>query len=379
MSSITQAHDAAELEIRRDLFFEQDTEVLAASYRHGLLRSVAVLCRALLARARPEDSLRDAVQSGRTVAVTFFPNEHAAVQQADWRVGIERALQVNPRNFGFVREQLGVVGVLREASHIIRWALTTKGARYVGRLTYPILAWLFYRALSDALREKTDVTIVTTNMQHPLSIAAAWAAIQTGQTNYFLEHATTPRLVFRDRGYRRFFVQFPHTALMMTSLGIQSERICVLTASSLLPATRVRLPLRAVGVCINVLDSLNAIGEISTVLKNSSIQFTYRVHDADPRIDDLRKLSLRSGAAFSNARESRIESFLEEVDLVVAGNSNVVADAIKAGKPVIYYWGGARDLFDYYGLVAYYKLPSASSCEQLRAIIQRALSGDTLC
>ena len=81
----------------------------------------------------------------------------------------------------------------------------------------------------------------------------------------------------------------------------------------------------------------------------------------------------------SDARQSRIEAFLGTVDLIVAGNSNVIADALMAGHPVVYYWSGAHDMFDYYGLVGFYNLPCASSKSSLRAVMTELLADVALC
>ena len=46
-SSISASEQRIDRCILEDLFFEQDTEVLATNYKHGVLRSVFVLARTL--------------------------------------------------------------------------------------------------------------------------------------------------------------------------------------------------------------------------------------------------------------------------------------------------------------------------------------------
>jgi hypothetical protein len=99
------------------------------------------------------------------------------------------------------------------------------------------------------------------------------------------------------------------------------------------------------------------------------IHVTLRVHDSDRRIEAFRSLAKKFDLLFSSARESRIEAFLGTVDLLIAGNSNVLADALRAGKPAIHYWDGAEDAFDYYGLVAHYRLPFARNAAQLAELV----------
>jgi hypothetical protein len=95
------------------------------------------------------------------------------------------------------------------------------------------------------------------------------------------------------------------------------------------------------------------------------------VHDADPRLAQLKRLAAEHGTGWSDARQSRIDAFLDTVDLIVSGNSNVIADALTAGRQVVYYWSGTPQMFDYYGLVGHFDLPHACDAASLRAVLAR--------
>jgi hypothetical protein len=92
-------------------------------------------------------------------------------------------------------------------------------------------------------------------------------------------------------------------------------------------------------------------------LGGGGVAVKLRAHDSDIRFRRLKRLSVECGVSFSNAAESTIAAFMREVDLVIAGNSNVLLDCLRAGKPVLYFWPGEPALFDYYGIVA------AAGCE----------------
>lgn len=359
-----------------DLFFEQDTEVLATNYRHGVLRTLAVLGRTLLfSRAAVQPS----IESNTCVAVTFFANEHAAARRTHARLPqIDRVLDLDVHALSLVRQQLGWAALVTESFRFVRAALARKGRRYVGRLTYPLLGWLLYCTVRAMLADKSAVAIVTTNMQHPLSIGVAWAAHYSGQTSVFVEHATTPRLVFKDRGYDRYCVAFPHTRQMLIDRGVPAERVDIFEEEPIVRLPSVRVSTGAAGLCVNILDSLHAISDVAGALSRRGWKVILRVHDADLRLLRLRDLATELGADFDSARSSRIDTFFQRVDLVVAGNSNVVGDAIIAGKSVIYYWSGATEMFDYYGLVGHYRIPSARSGAEFDAVLDELVRPDAL-
>jgi len=356
-------------EIVRDLFNEQDVDVLAFSYRHGTLRSILILVRSLFLSRRSAVPLREVIASGASVAVVFFRNEVQAIAKATAVMRIDRVLRLDVHSLALVREQLGWLGLCREMLCFTRLALALKGWRCVGRLTYPIFGWLLYRTLQSALAGRSDVTLITTNMQHPLSIGVVWATVSMSQAADFFEHATTPRIVVRDRGYRNVYVNFEHTRHMLVEKGFAAERIHVLQHIETAPAAADGAPIRRVGLCINFLDSMDAIADITEVLRERALDITYRIHDADPRLEPLKRLAERHHAAVSDARHSTFAAFLDTVDVIVAGNSNVIADALIAGRRAVYYWSGVPELFDYYGLVSHYHVPHATSKSTLRALI----------
>ena len=288
-------------------------------------------------------------------------------------------MSLDLHSLALVRQELGLVGMVREIVRFTRIALALKGWSHVGRLCYPLLGWLLFRAFHSRLEGKTGVVLLTSNMQHPLSLGTVWAAVMTGQTADFYEHATTPRLVARDRGYREVYVQFEHTREMLVEQGFNPNHVHALSADKPTGAVVEPRPIRSVGICINFFDSMESIADITEVVQECGLSAAYRVHDADPRFAKLAKLAHRRGVRLDDVRQSGIEQFLETVDLVVAGNSNVLADAVLARRQVIYYWSGRSDMNDYYGLVAHHDLPRADSREALRTVLDGMLGTTATC
>jgi len=195
----------------------------------------------------------------------------------------------------------------------------------------------------------------------------------------YVEHASTTLTAFKDRGYELLVVDLPHTGALLQSAGVARSRILLLQEGPDLVAAPIGQPVQVVGVCVNDLDSMDAVNRMVHTLRDLGIRVTLRVHDSDRRITAFRSLANELGLLFSSARESRIEAFLDTVELVIAGNSNVLADALRSGKPAIHYWDGAEETFDYYGLVAHYHIPSARNAAQLAELVtpSRALAVST--
>lgn len=363
----------ADPEMVADLFFEQEQAGLGANYRHGLHRTLYTVVRALT--PRPGNGVarrRDLVfRDGETVAIVFFDNEYHAALRSRERLGIDRVVRLDNRRLALVWRELGPWRAAREIAGFVAAARRRGGSRSLSRLGTPLLGWLVHTSLRSALARARSVRVVTTNMVHPLSVGAFHAARLCGHRNVYLEHATTTSVAFRNRGYELFAVDLPHTKSMLQSRGVPEDRILVASESAVPAPASLPRSVRRIGLCINDLDSLAAVARITATVRALGVALTYRVHDSDRRCALFARRAQAAGAEFESAKASRIQEFLSTVDLLIAGNSNVVADALLAGAPVIYYWEDGDDFFDYYGLVGHYGISSARSQEELAALIAR--------
>ena len=77
------------------------------------------------------------------------------------------------------------------------------------------------------------------------------------------------------------------------------------------------------------------------------------------------------GIGFSSAKKTRINKFFQQIDIIVVGNSNVLADAIIANKKAIYYWDGDISLFDYYGIVKTYNIAYACNTNKHLTLLKK--------
>jgi hypothetical protein len=354
----------------RDLFREQDRIVTSMEYRHGWLRTAFILLRSIVF-ARVADRATYAIQPGSRVAFVIFENERRALAHAQTTLRLDRVVDLEMSSLGVVRSQLGTWGAILELLRFASSVVRVMGFSYLPRCAQPALGWMLYRAYGCLLAHTRDVTVVTTNLIHPTSLGIHWAGIADGQRTEFYEHATTPALIMHDRGYDQVYVNFEHTRRLMMSRGFDGERIKVSVAFDARARQVLDGPLNNVAVCINSHDSLRSILDITDEVARFGAKITYRIHDADSRVDEITALAARRGFDVSLARSLPIQAFLQTTDLVVVGNSNVVADALLAGKAVVYYWAGEHDMFDYYGFLLEYDVPHARTPQALREALAR--------
>ncbi len=361
------------------LFYEIETEDININYKHGILRSVFILLRTLLF-SYPKENYNVKIQSNKTTAITFFNNEHNAIQNVENKISINYHLKLNIQNMFIIRKELGLINLLYELTRFVIFTFDIKGYKYLKKQTYPLLGWLLYKTFVTILSSKNNVRTVTTNMVHPLSLAVFWASISTSHVTDYVEHATTPERVINDRKiiffgheYNNFYVNMPHSKQMLISSNIPKEKIKVLFSVKKKNFNKIDNRIIKVGICVNVHDSIESISIITSVLRELNFIYSYRLHDADPRISYFISLSKKENVYLSYANKYEIGVYLKKIDLIIAGNSNVIADAILAGKQSIYYWSGSKEMFDYYGLVKSYDLPNAKDYNSLKIAMDHLL------
>lgn len=370
ITATTIIKNQASKEIINKFFFEQSNPYLGIAYRNGFFRSVFVLLRSLI---RPDKKLHDPsifIKSNYTIAFVFFPNEYFAASKNKKKLKINRIEFLDVHNLKFITKYLGIKKIAFLSLNFFLRVLKIKGFKYYNRFTYPLLAWLLYNTLIKIMSQVKKLKIITTNMQHPLSLACAQAAVDTGQSSFFCEHATTPRAVVQvNNCYHRYYVNFVHTKNMLVKMGVKKTNIICKYKYIKYKTHKILRPVKNIGICINDLDKLNSIQNVSHVLLKNGFHLFYRVHDSDSRHDHLQHLADKQGIRFSSAKKTRINEFFKQIDLVVVGNSNVLADALFANIKTIYYWDGDRSLFDYYGIVKSYNLLYACNPNELIKIL----------
>ena len=64
-----------------------------------------------------------------------------------------------------------------------------------------------------------------------------------------------------------------------------------------------------------------------------------------------------------------IADFVRRQQVVIVGNSSVLLDCLRDNVASIYFWPGPEELYDYYGLVQYARVPSAKDRDELLRLL----------
>jgi hypothetical protein len=360
-----------EIDLVADLFFEQEDKILGTCYKSGFIYSIYVIFRAFKffsIKEKIHSHLQ--LEEGTRTAVVFFLNELNAIQKSHNDYRVDNIIKLSTNNLSIIRSELGIKKTIIEIFNFILLTRKYKGFQYFRKMGYPTLGWLLYKTFSSILENVNNATIITTNMQHPLSIGVATAAFVTDNKSEFYEHSMTPKKVMHRRRYNILNVDLRHTAVALQDKKIVNSCDTInILKKNMHPSIEFNISnVKLIGVCVNDLDSLNEVEMIIKLLINLHYNVKLRVHDADSRYRVIQKLSEKYKTPIESAKSTHIVDYLNKVDLVICGNSNVLIDAVKHKTPVVYYWNGDQALYDYYGIVRYFKLTTARSKEDLKSI-----------
>ena len=361
-----------EKRIIASLYFELENNYLSANYKHGFLRTIYVIFRALTAPSLVPFNSNWTRIFDKSICFVFFQNEFNSAIRNQQATKIDEIIQVDPNKLHFLIQHLGWVKVLRELFVFWKISIEIKGWQIFLKSAHPALGWLLYVFFKKIFSDKPCLRIVSLNLIHPSSLGVAWAAYTTKTTLDYCEHAATTLLMISNSEiYRNYYVSHNHTKSLLVSSGLQAENIFLLHENKIEYQWPPFCEIETVGFCINDLDTISAIEMVTESVQLIGASLVCRVHDADQRYAFLSKLAIKNNFKIESAKNSKIEDFLSKIDLLIAGNSNVIGDALIAGKPVIYFWSGELEIYDYYGFVKFYKIKSADSRISLNTILNQ--------
>ena len=352
------------------LYFESLNKYTSINYRFGFFRAAYVVIRALISRQSLLFDFKWAGLNDKNICVVFFKNELNAAIKNKKSAGIDDIIEININKLNFLVVELGLVNVLRELLFFYKVSIQTKGWGIINKSSYPALGWILYIYFKKKFDENNLFRLVSFNLVHPSSLGVAWAAYAADLKLDYCEHASTTELMLSNVGiYNNYYVEYRHTQLMLSNYGIKLDSVFLLRDINIKYIWPPLGVVRVIGICINDLDSIAAIEIACRSLQNFDCSVVLRVHDADRRFLYFNDFAIKNNFKIESARNSTIEEFLGEIDLLIAGNSNVVGDALNASKPVIYFWSGDSELFDYYGFVKFYNLKHAANLISLSEIL----------
>lgn len=135
-----------------------------------------------------------------------------------------------------------------------------------------------------------------------------------------------------------------------------------------------RQTISAIGICTNPMDSMEVVENLLNQLCKEfpRIPMIMRPHNGDRRRDLWLKLSRKYDLEFSDSRSELAFDFLKNVDVIIAGDSNILLEATLMNVMPLYYDFPQKHLdfygFERNGLVEYFSEPKAI-CNYIKEII----------
>lgn len=108
-----------------------------------------------------------------------------------------------------------------------------------------------------------------------------------------------------------------------------------------------------VGICIGTLEDVSEIENLCKKLKSESENFNFciRPHPGDQKIHLWKNLADTSNFSYSNSKEESSFDFLQKVDVIISGESNILLEAALMNVYPIYYEFSSVKIKDMYGFV----------------------------
>lgn len=355
-------------QIIKTLYFEGLTQIMNDLYKVGVFLNILIFIRNIVLGGKGVESLGT---DNSTLGVTFFPNEASAAEKHNKLLGLSSIISIAPNRLGFLLKTFGLLKITKLTLAFINQSYKVHGLKALRIFAQPLSGWLLFNYFLEKFNQADYKKVVIFNLAHPTSIAVYLAATHRGLACVYCEHASTPKLIGRkDLNFSEWVINHNHTENILKQYFGVGGNIRIINERNIRCATICIEKVKIIGICINTLDELDELKKLIEVLQKNNFLVSCRVHDADPRFKKIKKIADQYGCHFSSARESRIEKYLEFVNLIIAGNTNVVGDCIINGMPVIYYWPGSKKLYDIYGLVDGYAVTRAANIMELENILR---------
>ncbi|QNF34190.1 hypothetical protein HUW51_16210 [Adhaeribacter swui] len=144
-------------------------------------------------------------------------------------------------------------------------------------------------------------------------------------------------------------------------------------ADDFLKNKKQRTQIKAIGVCANIIDELQAIQELLTRLTQ---EFPDRIISFRPHPSDTRNFNfifkINPAIQFSDAKAEPAFSFLTKQDALIAADSSIHLEAVMLNVLSIYYrLEKSNFITDYYGYVQHGLVEQAPNLDQLIIILKK--------
>lgn len=203
------------------------------------------------------------------------------------------------------------------------------------------------------LKEYQPQKIVFTNDHNPEIRGMLLACLKCKIPTVYIQHASVSHL-FPPLAFDLALLEGEDAKckyLEKASTRTKIELVGIPRLDKYLKFRKVISNIRTIGLAYNTFDDLEKIKELLINIKTQipSIQFILRKHPGDERdASVLNELDV----IWSDSKNEISFEFINKIDLLISGDSNIHLEANMLNRPCVYYRITNTDFFDYYGFVS---------------------------
>ncbi|MBX3054993.1 MAG: hypothetical protein KF770_00845 [Anaerolineae bacterium] len=251
------------------------------------------------------------------------------------------------------------------ARYIRAWGVARRPFRYVFDMYW--LAYGYYILVRRLLRRMRPAVVIMAN-DHMLWTRAMLRAAQAEKiTTIYLQHASVSER-FPPLAFDFALLDGFDAAQKYAACGPSATQVFLVGLprfDAYAGQTNRRRQAAVAGICVNPQNGLAEVAALAETLVQNlpGLQFILRPHPGDTRRKMWQNLAQQVGWECSDGRTEPAFHFLSRMDVVLAGDSNILLEAALMNVYPIYYDFLGQKL-DYYGfhrngLAAYYDSPQA--------------------
>jgi hypothetical protein len=239
--------------------------------------------------------------------------------------------------------------------------------------------WMIYGLYASGrmwLRRLQPKAIVFSNQVHAYCRVLERGAKDESVTSVFLQHASSPAGI-PSFTHDYALLQGYHdleTASMSGGKGTKFFLVGVPKYDAYASLVNNNKTICSICICLNQLDNFDAVENLVNEVREAFpiMRVILRAHHGDRRMHLWRKLAEKTGIGFSDAITEPAYAFLKNVDVTIAGDSNILLESAMMNVLPIYYDFPEKHLdwygFERNGLVEYFCEPQAI-CKYIGEIV----------
>lgn len=219
-----------------------------------------------------------------------------------------------------------------------------------------ILSYGFYIQCRLMLKKHKPKVLVVSNDHNMMPRTFVKAAKDVEINTVYIQHAAVSDIFqFPPLNFDYSLLEGEDTLDKYNSFGRSSSRVFLVGMPKLdkyFKDINNRASVQTIGICTNALDDLVSVESVCEKLcgKFSNINFVLRHHPAERQKKKYEALCARLGILYSNPLHAGAFAFLQNVDLIIAGDSTIILEAMLLNvEPIRYSF--SDKVTDQYGFI----------------------------